>query len=143
MSMSSSLKAKRVGALSSLSSLSSVRMARARRERERNMEEKEKVKEKRQLPASFRVLRGADASRGRGVERCLATRTDDAGVDVDQLNQTAKKERIQALTEQLKHDLMLVRNTFDNPIFTNALIAGDVVILDVLHKCGLLGGKAF
>jgi len=104
------------------------------------MEEKEKVKEKRQLPASFRVLRGADASRGRGVERCLATRTDDAGVDVDQLNQTAKKERIQALTEQLKHDLMLVRNTFDNPIFTNALIAGDVVILDVLHKCGLLGG---
>ena len=54
------------------------------------------------------------------------------------LNLASKEERVSALTAQLKTDLLRTAAVFDRPIFTTALIAGDVVILDVMHKCGLL-----
>ncbi|QDZ18571.1 phosphoadenosine-phosphosulfate reductase [Chloropicon primus] len=54
------------------------------------------------------------------------------------LNVKAREERVRALTEQLKTDLLRTVAMFDRPIFTTALIAGDVVLLDVLHKSGLV-----
>jgi phosphoadenosine phosphosulfate reductase len=54
------------------------------------------------------------------------------------VNEVAKKERTHQLTEQLKVDLLRTASFFERPIFTTALIAGDVVILDVMHRCGLL-----
>lgn len=54
------------------------------------------------------------------------------------LNLVAKKERVDQLTQQLKVDLLRTTALFERPIFTTALIAGDVVILDAMHRCGLL-----
>jgi len=55
------------------------------------------------------------------------------------LNETSKEARVRALTDQLKADLLRTKALFQRPIFTTAMIAGDVVILDALHSCGLLG----
>ena len=87
--------------------------------------------------------KGCTATRPRHVVRAT-TSSDEREVKVFQqntvewMNHTAKKERVHFLTEQLKVDLLRTSSFFERPIFTTALIAGDVVILDVMHKCGLL-----
>ena len=54
------------------------------------------------------------------------------------LNLEAKRERCESLARQAKLDLTRTCALYERPVFTNALIAGDCVILDIIAKAGLL-----
>lgn len=70
--------------------------------------------------------------------RAFSVRPLAAGVGAEALNLAVREERVSMLTEQLKKDLLRTAALFQRPIFTTALIAGDVVILDAMYRCGLL-----
>lgn len=54
------------------------------------------------------------------------------------LNKAAEERRITFLEDDLQKVLSEAISTKQRPIFTTALIAGDCVILDAIHKAGLL-----
>lgn len=56
---------------------------------------------------------------------------------VTQLNEIAEAKRIEQIVQQAC-DALDAAAGFDAPVFPCALIAGDVVILHLLHKQGLL-----
>lgn len=61
------------------------------------------------------------------------------GTDLDEtLNKAVESRRIEHLEKDLQSVLSLAVSTKNRPIFTTALIAGDCVILDAIHKAGLL-----
>ena len=43
-----------------------------------------------------------------------------------------------AVEQQLIADLKIATETYKNPVFTTALIAGDDVLLHAIHKAGLM-----
>lgn len=54
-------------------------------------------------------------------------------------NEQAFKDRLGFLEQQAIGALQAAVDKFEHPVFPCALIAGDVVILHLLHKAGLLG----
>jgi len=56
-----------------------------------------------------------------------------------EFNQEHKIARLKYLEEQAIADLKHAVDNYENPVFTTALIAGDDVILHLIHKAGLLG----
>eukprot|EP00035_Acanthoeca_spectabilis_P019624 m.429022 g.429022 ORF g.429022 m.429022 type:complete len:293 (+) comp16935_c0_seq1:591-1469(+) len=54
------------------------------------------------------------------------------------LNKEVESDRLQFLAESLEKSLKRAVETKKRPIFTIALIAGDMVILDAIHRAGLL-----
>ena len=57
---------------------------------------------------------------------------------ISKYNVEAESLRIRFLEQQASDALQVCATQFENPVFPCALIAGDVVILHLLHKHGLL-----
>jgi len=57
---------------------------------------------------------------------------------VKEHNKLHLESRLKYLEQQAIDDLILAVAKYENPVFTTALIAGDDVILHILHKSGLL-----
>ena len=58
--------------------------------------------------------------------------------DQEQFIQTSKDMRLQHLEEQAMYALKIAVENYGNAVFPNAMIAGDVVITDLLHRMGYL-----
>lgn len=61
-----------------------------------------------------------------------------AGFDMEASIQESKDMRLQHLEEQAMYALKLAVENHDNPVFPNAMIAGDCVITHLLHRLGYL-----
>lgn len=72
-----------------------------------------------------------------GTHCCAATA--DA---IEQQNQQFAQQRLRFLEQQAIDALKASSEHFSHPVFPCALIAGDVVILHLLHKADLLGTGA-
>jgi len=53
-------------------------------------------------------------------------------------NSQNKESRLKFLQQQAIADLQLAVKNYENPVFTTALIAGDDVLLDLIHKAELM-----
>ena len=62
---------------------------------------------------------------------------------MESFNEQATKDRLEFLEQQAIGALKGAADKFEHPVFPCALIAGDVVILHLLHKAGLLDKGAF
>eukprot|EP00238_Polyblepharides_amylifera_P006123 CAMPEP_0196574296 /NCGR_PEP_ID=MMETSP1081-20130531/4046_1 /TAXON_ID=36882 /ORGANISM="Pyramimonas amylifera, Strain CCMP720" /LENGTH=292 /DNA_ID=CAMNT_0041892279 /DNA_START=277 /DNA_END=1155 /DNA_ORIENTATION=- len=58
--------------------------------------------------------------------------------DIKKWNAETREERLHALESQLVTDLLRAVALFKHPVMTTALIAGDMVLLDIMHRQGLL-----
>jgi phosphoadenosine phosphosulfate reductase len=58
--------------------------------------------------------------------------------NIEELNASASAKRLNQLVEQASDALLVSASGFANPVFPCALIAGDVVILHLLHKLDLM-----
>ena len=70
-------------------------------------------------------------------QRCTQRHATAAEV-IEQQNQDFAQQRLRFLEQQAMDALKTAASHFENPVFPCALIAGDVVILHLLHKAGLL-----
>eukprot|EP01041_Mallomonas_annulata_P006465 gene6465-13058_t len=63
----------------------------------------------------------------------------DYGTSTDKVrNEEVENRKLDFLESELQRSLIDAVNSRERPIFTTALIAGDCVILDAIHKAGLL-----
>jgi phosphoadenylyl-sulfate reductase (thioredoxin) len=58
--------------------------------------------------------------------------------DQEQFIQTSKDMRLQHLEEQAMYALKIAAENYGNAVFPNALIAGDIVITDLLYRMGYI-----
>lgn len=63
---------------------------------------------------------------------------DDVAFDQEQFNAEGKEMRLKYLEEQAMYALKISCENYDNAVFPNAMIAGDVVITHLLHRLGYL-----
>ncbi|EFJ38718.1 hypothetical protein SELMODRAFT_270214 [Selaginella moellendorffii] len=73
---------------------------------------------------------------------CAAAVKEKEALDIQQWNDEAYEARLQHLESQAKSVLQKTIECFERPAFPCALIAGDVVMLDLLHKIGAFEKEA-
>jgi phosphoadenylyl-sulfate reductase (thioredoxin) len=62
-------------------------------------------------------------------------------IDIEIFNTRAKEMRMKHLEDQAMYALKIAVEKHDTAVFSNALIAGDVVITDLLHRMGYLQSR--
>jgi phosphoadenosine phosphosulfate reductase len=83
------------------------------------------------VPSAFR------ARHGRAIQ--MADTAEEVKIfDQEQFIETSKEMRLQHLEEQAMYALKIACENYGNAVFPNALIAGDVVITDLLARMGYL-----
>ncbi|CAM6008028.1 unnamed protein product [Sphagnum balticum] len=95
------------------------------------------------LPACLSHKQGSMQRRGSiGVARAVQVSTKGSAVDTEEWNKQARETRLQHLEAQALETIQKTVDSFERPAFPCALIAGDVVILDLLHRAGVLKNEA-
>lgn len=94
----------------------------------------------------FELELGSSAYGRRVFSRASASNTASVSasstrVDIERWNLGAREERLKHLEEQALQALRATVDTFEHPAFPCALIAGDVVLLHLLHKLGYLSNE--
>mmetsp|Transcript_28900 Transcript_28900/g.60921 ORF Transcript_28900/g.60921 Transcript_28900/m.60921 type:complete len:465 (+) Transcript_28900:96-1490(+) len=88
------------------------------------------------VAASRQVAGSKVGGRVEVAERVVATRA--ASYDQEQFIAESKEMRLKHLEEQAMYALKISCENFDNAVFPNAMIAGDVVITHLLSRLGYL-----
>nr|CAD32963.1 phosphoadenosine-phosphosulphate reductase [Physcomitrium patens] len=79
---------------------------------------------------------GWASGRGKTAASAVPVTTSGSSIDIKKCNEQARDARLQHLEAQALETLQKTVENFEKPAFPCALIAGDVVILDLLHRIG-------
>lgn len=89
-------------------------------------------------PATFRQARSAPCPRQVVRQLAAAVSQQSSTEDIEHLTENFRKARQKYLEDQALGALEVAESTFERPVFPCALIAGDVVLLHLLHRQGFL-----
>ncbi|KAG0627065.1 hypothetical protein M758_2G171300 [Ceratodon purpureus] len=84
---------------------------------------------------------GWATGRGRTLTCAVPVSTSGSTIDTEKWNQQARDARLEHLEAQALETLKKTVESFEKPAFPCALIAGDVVILDLLSRIGALSDE--